>query len=447
MLAFRHNATGGQRARSGLRAAAALMAVALLASGCAVTNLIAPRQPVPLELAEKAELPRLHGIRFWGDDVPDDALATLKRVMPDLPRPAQNATRVRGRPLIEILALSGGGADGAFGAGILTGWTESRRRPEFEIVTGVSAGALIAPFAFLGERYDPVLREIWTKYDTKQLVKLAGLPGLLGGDALIDTAPLADLIKKYLTRDVLDEIAAEYKRGRFLLILTTNLDAQRPVVWNMGALARIRTPEATELFHKVLLASAAIPGVFPPVRLSVEADGKSFDELHVDGGTTREVFVSPVQAPLTAFNPLFARRPIYRVYLIKNGKLAPTHEAVQQKTLQIAGRAVMTLMLNQSEANIYRIYRRVRDAGADFNFQSVPVTFPWQRVEIFDPVYQGKLFDFGRQLGRKNRWMKVPPEVVPTRLRPKAVKPKPVKRTGRHDMFGGDDLTGIFNLD
>lgn len=437
-------------AQAGLRVrqAAILSMVALVSlaglSGCS-GFLIGERNPVPVELADKAQIPNVMGVRSWGDEVPDDPVATLRQRNPDLPRPAQDAARLRGRPVVDILALSGGGADGAFGSGVLVGWTQSGRRPEFEIVTGVSAGALIAPFAFLGPKYDSVLREIWTKYDTKQLVKLAGLPGLLGGDSLIDTSPLAELIARYLNRDVLDEIASEYSRGRFLLVLTTNLDAQRPVVWNMGALAASRVPGSIALFHKIVLASAAIPGAFPPVRITVEANGEKYDELHVDGGTTREVFVLPVQAPFRAFDRFFPAPPIYRVFVVKNGKMSPAYEAVEQKTLPIAGRAIATLSLNQSEANIYRIFRRVQDAGAEFNFISVPVTFPYRRVEIFDPIYQTKLFDLAREMGKTGKgWSKVPPEVIPTNRRQKPVVTRPVIRSPRHDMFGQDDVSKIF---
>ena len=425
---------------------ALLLAACAMVSGCALP-LLADRRPVPAQLAETATIPDIKGVRYWGDEVPNNVIAWIKRTVPDLPRPGRSAARTNGRPVVEILALSGGGGDGAFGAGVLTGWTTSGRRPEFEIVTGVSAGALIAPFAFLGPRYDPVLREIWTTYETKQLIKVAGIQGLLGGDAVIDTAPLGELIARYLSRDVLDEIAKEYRRGRFLLVLTTNLDAQRPVVWNLGALAASGHPAAPALFHKVVLASASIPGAFPPVRIQVDVAGERFDELHVDGGTTREVFVQPIQAPLRAFDPLFAGgRPIYRVFMIKNGKLAPIYAETEQKTLPIAGRAIQTLMLNQSEANIYRIYRHMRDAGADFNFVSVPVTFPFTPVEIFDPVYQGKLFDLGSEIGRTGRgWLKVPPEVIPTSRRSKPAELRPVRRTEQHDMFGRtDSLKGLF---
>ena len=175
-----------------------------------------------------------------------------------MPRIAQGATRVRGRPVVEILALSGGGGDGAFGAGVLTGWSERGDRPEFEVVTGVSAGAIIAPFAYLGPRYDGALREIWTKYQTSQIATAQILPGILGGASLADNAPLEDLIARYADKRLLREIAAEYRKGRMLFVLTTNLDAQRPVVWNLGEIAASLRPGSLELSSTVISTSAAM---------------------------------------------------------------------------------------------------------------------------------------------------------------------------------------------
>ncbi len=167
---------------------------------------------------------------------------------------------IDGRAQIDVLALSGGGSDGAFGAGVLTGWTARGDRPEFEHVTGVSAGSIIAPFAFLGPKYDAQMREIWTDYNTDQLVVPQIVSGLLGGDALVDTSPLRKLVAKYVDRDFLKAVAREYERGRLLTVGTTNLDAKRPVVWNMGAIARhYDDPEAVQLFRDVIIASAAIP--------------------------------------------------------------------------------------------------------------------------------------------------------------------------------------------
>ena len=163
-------------------------------------------------------------------------------------------------------------------------------RPNFEVVTGISAGAIIAPFAFLGPAYDRQLAEIWTQYETSELLTAQILPGLLGGSSLADTSKLAELVARYVDRKFLRAVAAEYRRGRILLIGTTNLDMQRPIIWNMGEIASSNHPNAPELFHKIIMASAAIPGAFPPVSIPVVADGQQYEEMHVDGGITRGCF-------------------------------------------------------------------------------------------------------------------------------------------------------------
>lgn len=391
--------------------------------------MIAQRQAPPTgEAQARAVVPGLPTVRFWADETPANPSKAFRKIQPTLPRLAANARRWRGRPIVDILALSGGGGDGAFGAGVLSGWTQRGDRPEFEVVTGVSAGAIIAPLAFLGPKYDRQLREVWTKYETTDLVQINGLQGILGGDALVDTSKLAELIAQYLSRDVLDEIAREYERGRVLMVLTTNLDAQRPVVWNLGELARSRHPDAQRLFHKIILASAAIPGALSPVNIPVVVDGKVYDELHVDGGTTREIFISPIQVPMKALDQLYDRPPIRRIWLIKNMREQPVYQPVTQQTLPIAGRAISTLIFNQSAGEIYRIYRRARDAGAQFRMLAIPAAFKYTSDQVFDPAYQEKLFEFGETLGRSGRhWLRRPPELMANRPRVVASELIPVK--------------------
>lgn len=262
--------------------------VALVGSGCAA---VMSRNAVPQALVTKASVPGMRYVRFWGDEVPNDIAAQAKRRMPGLRRLAESPPDADGRPVVNYLALSGGGQDGAFGAGFLVGWTQSRERPRFEVVTGVSAGALIAPFAFLGRGYDNQLRAMWTRYGTDDLVVKQPLVGIFGGPALADTKPLADLIARHIDRRFLAAVASEYRKGRLLLVGTTNLDAQRPVVWNMGEIAASGHPEALDLFRQVLLASAAVPGAFSPVHITVEVNGRKHEEMHVDGGATRELFI------------------------------------------------------------------------------------------------------------------------------------------------------------
>ncbi len=404
------------RIRSTIAVLTATAAVALLGLGGCASSIM--RNGIDeAGVARSAVVAGLPGVRFWGDEVPKDFSAEVKRRLPNMPRLAQGARHSStGRPIVEILALSGGGGDGAFGAGVLKGWTASGRRPEFEVVTGVSAGAIIAPFAYLGPQYDDELEEIWTGYRTSQIATAQILPGLLGGTALTDNTPMRDLIARYVTPRLLREIAREYRRGRMLLVGTTNLDAQRQVVWNMGEIAASGGPQAIELFRNVILASAAIPGAFPPVEIPVRAEGQSFTEMHVDGGTTRELFVSPINVPLATFDRLYGQKPIRRLFIIKNGKVTPEQEIVAPSTVTIAARAISTLIKNQSMGDTYRIYRMAKDDGADFHFIAVPPDFDGKANEFFDPAYQRALFDKGYALGvRGNAWLRQPPDMAPHR--------------------------------
>jgi predicted acylesterase/phospholipase RssA len=376
-------------------------------------------------LAETAEVPGMPGVRFWGDEVPTDPLTEIRKRTAHMPTVARHAKTVEGRKVVDTLALSGGGADGAFGAGVLAGWTKRGDRPEFQVVTGVSAGAIIAPFAFLGPSEDEKLHTIWTQYKQDQVVTPEIFSGLFGGPALASTEPLQNLIAQYVDREFLDRIAAQYRRGRILLVLTTNLDAQRPVVWNMGEIALNRSPAATELFRKVILASAAIPAAFPPVKIEVEAGGNMYDELHVDGGTTREVFISPVEAPLKAFDVLYDKPPIRRFFIIKNGKAVPQQDVVKPTTLQIAGRSISTLIKSQNQGEVYHIYRVALDAGADFNFLAVPPSFHYETKEIYDPKYQAALYTEGAKVGSSGVWLKHPPGQAPIGVN--GGQPRPAK--------------------
>jgi predicted acylesterase/phospholipase RssA len=423
-----------------------LIAAALSVAGCAAVPTLERKAPPNLAVAEAATIPGLTGVRSWGDFVPKDAVQEYHRIFPGLPQIGQNAPRIDGRPVIKVLALSGGGPDGAFGAGLLSGWTARGDRPEFQFVTGISAGALIAPFAYLGSAYDEPMREIWTQYETSELITAQLLPGLLGGPSLADTAPLAALIAKYVDRAFLAKIAAEYSKGRILLIGTTNLDAQRPVVWNMGAIARAGTPAAVELFRQVLLASSAIPGAFPPVNIKVVADGQSFDEMHVDGGTTREVFITPVQASFRSLDKLYDQPPLRHIYIVKNGKIGADYTEVKPKTLAIASRAIATLLKRQHSGDIYRIYRDAKDGGAEFNLIAVPEAFSEKPKQAFDPVYQKALFETGYKMGRGGiKWLKIPPELLPTLPTPRP-PPVPVTVARNEPQASATAVPNVFDI-
>jgi predicted patatin/cPLA2 family phospholipase len=385
--------------------------------------------PTSALAASEAVVPGIPHARIWGDEVPPQLMAAIDTSMPSLKRLASAARIVKGRPHVDILALSGGGPGGAFGAGLLKGWSEHGTRPRFDLVTGVSAGAIIAPFAFLGSAYDEQLEQIWTQYETSELIVAQILPGILGGPALADTTPLARLIERYVTQRFLRSVAAEHARGRMLMIGTTNLDAERPVYWNMGEIAASHYPKKLELFRKIILASAAIPGAFPPVSIEVESEGRLVEEMHVDGGTTRDVFVAPAQLNLSALDRLYKSPPKRHIYIIMNAKMTPEFAPVRTTAVAIGARAISTLIKSHDRGDLYRIHEQAREGGADFNLASIPADFAGKPKQAFDPAYQRALFDVGRKLGQQGGgWRSTLPEVDQALT---AAKPKAPERTGR----------------
>ena len=256
-----------------------------LVQGCAALR---PRTTLPENLESKVEVPGMPGVRAWGDEVSE--VFTEFAIEATRQERAAFGDEVVKTPLT-FLALSGGGDDGAFGAGLLCGWTVHGDRPRFKMVTGISTGALIAPFAFLGSSHDHVLRHLYTGVTSSDIFRQKSLLTVLWRESVADTAPLARLLELYVDEAMLAEVAAEHKKGRRLIIGTTQLDAQRLVLWDMGAIATSGHPDAIKLFRKVMLASASIPGAFPPQYIKVEAGGGFYDEMHVDGGTTAQVIL------------------------------------------------------------------------------------------------------------------------------------------------------------
>lgn len=385
-------------------------AIALTASGCASNGL---RIPVPEKLASEATPPGLPGVRVWGDQAGGALKALLDEEVPRA-RARLAATSVRSPLHHDILALSGGADDGAFGAGLLVGWTQRGNRPAFDLVTGVSAGALIAPFAFLGPSHDRQLEAMFKLYSGEDFYRVNVVPGLLGGSSLADSAPLATLIAKYVDARLVVRLAEERGRGRLLVIGTTNLDAQRPVYWDIGRIAQSQRPEATELIRKILLASASVPALFPPVTISVVAGTASYQEMHVDGGPTREVFLAPSDFSFRDYDARVGRRASRSLWVIRNGKLDPEYAPVTASTLAISQRSIETLTKYQGLGDLARMYHNARSDGLDFNLAAIPATFSAPRPQPFDRAYMAALFETGRALGKSGGgWLKAPPGVAP----------------------------------
>ncbi|HVJ71835.1 MAG TPA: patatin-like phospholipase family protein [Sphingomicrobium sp.] len=308
-------------------------------------------------------------------------------------------------PPAYFLAISGGGDNGAYGAGFLNGWTANGARPEFKGVTGISTGALIAPFAFLGPKYDYVLKQVYTTTSQKDIFKKRGLVKALFGEAMADTTPLAKVIESQVTREFLDEIAAEYAKGRLLLVGTTNMDSLEPVIWNMTAIAANKDPRAITLFRRLLLASASIPGAFPPVMIDQTIDGKQYQEMHVDGGTMAQVFLYP---PSVSVANAPARKRV--LYVLRNARLDPDWSNTDRRTMTIAMRAIESLTMTQGVGDLYRIYSTTERDEIDFNLTYIPPTFQVARREQFDTQYMQALYAVGFEAAKAGyQWEKYPP--------------------------------------
>jgi Patatin-like phospholipase len=332
-----------------------------------------PRTPFTAAEDEVATIPGMPDARFWADSGAD-----FKNALPPQPGP--------------WLALSSGGADGAFGAGLLNGLSASGKRPDYAVVTGVSSGALMAPFVFAGPRYDETLRALYTKTAAADIFEVGST-----GESFLDTWPLKDLIAKQITPALLADIAAEHRRGRRLFVITTNLDAERSVVWNMGAIAAHGGDDALKLFRSVLLASGAIPGAFPPVLIDVTADGKYFQEMHVDGGVGGQFFVAP--AALTAPTSDY-RLPATQLYVVANSGLGRDFHVVERSTPTILAQAVGAAVKVDMRLMIDRIYTAAKRSGIDFNVATIPQSFNAPSRGAFDPVYMQALFQTGYELGQ-----------------------------------------------
>jgi predicted acylesterase/phospholipase RssA len=365
---------------------------------------------VPRDQEAAAVVDGMTGIRYW--QKPDIALMEQDGI--DAVKREQAILAAAGKtgplPPANFLAISGGGEDGAFGAGLLIGWTAAGTRPEFKLVTGISTGALTAPFAFLGPKYDDQLKAVYTTITQKDVLEQRGFLAAIYNDALADNAPLRQLVAKYVTADMLKDIAAEDAKGRILAIGTTNLDARRPVVWNIGKIAASGNPKALDLVRDILVASAAIPGAFPPMMIDVEVNGKSYQEMHVDGGASAQVFAYP---PVLNIKELSAKAGMTRerhLFIIRNARLDPDWADTKRLTLTIAQRAISSLIQNQGVGDLYRIYATSQRDDVDFNLAFIPPTFNVPLTEPFDQHYMNELFKLGYELGRSGyQWQKSPP--------------------------------------
>ena len=388
-----------------------LSLVTIFAVGCA-TSL--NHVPVPEEFISQATILETSNVRFWGDEE-STGYRSSDDIIQWLEQRAQNKNSNNlSLPVLNVLALSGGGEDGPFAAGVITGWTRNGDRPQFDVVTGVSAGALISPFVFLGPEYDDVLFEIFANLEADHIYRPQIFSGLFGGSALYSSRPLKELIHKHVTAKILNQIAIEHRKGRRLWIGTTNLDAGRPVIWDIGALAVIQKPNKLDIFHKILLASSSVPGLFPPVLMGVTVGDKSYTELHVDGGVTRQVFFYPPQFAKSRTVKVLSDKFNAKLYIIRSGRSQALYEPIETSTYSIALRSIMMTMQNKAIGDLYRIYETAKRDGFDYNLAIIPETFDQEPKSDFDADYTNSLFYLGYELSKNGYpWIKAPPEFTP----------------------------------
>ncbi len=388
-----------------------LIAIAGASVVAACANRVVHR-PLSASEFQRTDFSELAEERFWGDVAPQDGsdvesedTKKLGKFVSDAATASQGGLRPQ-----SLLAISGGSANGAFGVGVLAGWTESGKRPEFAVVTGISTGAMIAPFAFLGSDYDETLIQIYSSVDRDDVFLFRRLPSLFFRSAVADTTPLTHLVETYVTKDVVEKIAEEHRRDRKLFIVTTHFDAMRPMVWDIGAIANRRGPEAVPLIRKIILASAAIPVLFPPIPIEIDVDGKQFTELHVDGSISTQVFAYPAQVRVGRLGGS-ARLKLKRdIYVIQNSNDAVAYEPAPVRVLPIAWRALYGLLTSQINMDVERIYFLAKRDGLAFHMISIPDTFQADRSSEFDPKYMAELLEIGAEIGRKGDfWFDKPP--------------------------------------
>ncbi len=381
--------------------------LALLVSAC---GSLERREAVPEQAVQRAEIPGIPNARFWpmsdNSAIVAEALASLDKEQAARKRDGETGPL----PPVAYLAISGGGDNGAFGAGLLNGWSARGDRPQFKVVTGVSTGGLIAPFAFLGSDYDDELSQVYTSVTQKDIFNRRSMLSALTQDGLGDTTPLYELIGKFVDDKFLAAVAEAYRRGRFLFVGTTNLDAQQPVIWNMGAIAAANTPESADLFHRIMLASASIPGAFSPVMIDVKLDGILYQEMHVDGGTMAQVFLYPpaISTEIDARNLQNIRER--RAYILRNARLDSNWSRVDRSTVTITGKAIATLLQSQGFGDLYRIYLTTEEDGVDYNLAFIGSDFNAEHREEFDAQYMRELYDYAyKKAVNGYPWDKVPP--------------------------------------
>lgn len=353
----------------------------LMGLGATALSACTSRVQTPLETRIKTQNDPLSQFRLFADDGPAEWLKHL--------HPPQSTSGSFAGP--NVLALSGGGEDGAFGAGGLVGWSARGDRPDFDLVTGISTGALIAPFAFMGQDYDEILTRVFTQSDASDIMRMRPFRAVFS-DALYDTAPLASLIAENTPPSFLRAVAKKHEAGSSLLVVTSELDSSQASVWDMGAIA---AAGQYDLFRSIMRASAALPGLFPPVNLRYVAEDKTYTETHVDGG----VHMQFLAVPSFAFTTPDQKLEGGHIYVLINNTLNPAAETVARSALSISQQALTTTgranaLLQVNATQLFASERGLRFSVASIDPDAGIVYDPSDR---FSSTYMNALYRHGSE--------------------------------------------------
>ena len=371
-------------------------AVIVLLSACTT-------RPTPVPKEYKNEL------AFGAVDIMNISSRKENSIYNSLGSAMQQCVQLEENPSFSILALSGGGSRGAFGTGFVDAWFESKKMPYFNIVTGVSTGAIMAPFVFLHDKEQmDTLKYFYTHSTTEDVFANDWFSFVSGYVA--NAKPLEKILDSLIDEEFLDKIAKEYNKGRRLYIGTTNLDTGKFTVWDMGAIAASHYPNKLARFKKIILASSALPAFVPPQYIKIQEDGKDYYQMHVDGGVYNQIFVVGI---LEDWSKLLQLKHLQKtqvtLYLVSNRKYRQRdyYQPVKQNLVDIVKAYVLTEMDLLFDKSTYRIYMAAKAKGYAFKMVAIPNNMKpiIENPTQFEPQKLQKLFDMGYNMGMNPEWI------------------------------------------
>ncbi|OCH74341.1 patatin-like phospholipase family protein [Vibrio breoganii] len=358
-------------------------------AACSTTHTLDKRvtednyKEVTLDTNVKVEEP----LRFWGSEKPDFLYDHNTQTTP---------IAVQGDTL-NILALSGGGANGAFGAGVLMGLYDKGQLKDYSIITGISAGALIAPFVFAGGDELSRLDEVILGISDKEVLGKKNFLNTIFKDAFTDGNNFIEFIGEAYPEEMIDKIAEQHRKGKRLFIGSTHFDSGELMIWNLGAIANSDLPNRVELVHKILASSASIPGVFPPQFFDVYSDGTVLEEMHVDGGLAAQVFYNPANFDYQLVSDALGLKDTPQLDVIRNGLLKSPYKPVNDKGVALLTKSLSGLTMMQTRGDMYRMMYFSETEGLNMQFTYIDQDFSYAKEskDLFDLNYMKAIYQYG----------------------------------------------------